>query len=150
MPAHVAAFVVKVKVNVVNAVFLSPALRRLNLVETLRSDCASLNVLLRERDEVADEHLVGALNLLLASLLVDQVDEIVVAINVDLFIEMLPGGIDGRLDSLDEQFRRVREMVDLRPVNRYASTSLDIRQDLDLRSVTARCRVLVESSESSG
>ncbi|KJR87178.1 uncharacterized protein SPSK_01499 [Sporothrix schenckii 1099-18] len=86
--------------------------------------------------EELDHALVGLLDAALAALLVDEVDEVVVAVDAHLFGEVGAGGRKGGLDAASIaahlQTRRVLEVVDLAPEDGHAAPGLHVRQDLGL------------------
>lgn len=119
-------------------------------METLRCVFACLDFLLCGRDEVADHCFVSALDSLLSALLVDQVDEIVVSVKADLFIEMLSGGSDGCVDTSDLKLWGITEVVDFGPVDWNTASSLDMRKNLGSCLFEAGCgaRITVADDDS--
>ncbi|KAL2256407.1 hypothetical protein VTK26DRAFT_1725 [Humicola hyalothermophila] len=133
-------FGVEVKVDVVQPVELGPgaAAARLDGVEFLVGPLVGLDVLLGVRDEYVDHLLIGLLDAHLAALLVDQVDEVVVAVEANLLVKVSLGGGEGCLDGADLERRRVLERVDLGPVGWHAAAGLNVGQDLHVLALVRR------------
>lgn len=104
VPAHLAALMVKVKVDVLD--FLGKRSRQ------------RLNSLL-----------VCILHRLLVAALVDQVDQVVVAVELDLLFKVLGGGVLGR-PGRDGQVGLVLQVVNLGPVHGHRASGLEERKEL--------------------
>ncbi len=120
---------VEVEVDVVQAVERRARARR-RRVDGLEPVVGVLVRLGGLRDQPLDDLLVGVLDGQLTALLVDQVDEVVVAVQADLLVEVGAGGREGGLDGADLDLGRVLERVDLGPVRRHAAAGLHVGHDL--------------------
>lgn len=86
---HALCLAVIVKVDIVKAVKLLAARARLDRRELLVGKTIGLSPLLGHRDKSLGHLLVRLLDLQLSSLVVDQVDEVVVAVDADLLLKVL-------------------------------------------------------------
>lgn len=91
-------------------------------------------------DKRFDDLLVGDLNALLPPLLVNEVDEVVVAVEPDLLVKVLARGVKGDVNAADLQCGDELEVVDFSPVDGDGSTGLDVGEDLDALRVQLASR----------
>lgn len=131
VPAHVAAFVVEVEVGVMDAVHGGLVGGWGYSVEALRGLFGGGGGGGGVADEGGDKGFIGGFDGCFATALVDEVDEVDVAVEGDLFGEVGAGSRERGFHAADLEGRDWFEVREFGPVDGDAATGLDIRENLD-------------------